>query len=46
MASKHKPKEIMGKQREAQIVLAQSGTAADTCGRIGFTDLGTISGAG
>ncbi len=29
MARKHKPKEIIGKLREAEMVLAQGGTVAD-----------------
>lgn len=35
MARKHKPEEIIGKLREAEIVLAQGGTVADACRRIG-----------
>ena len=34
----HKPEEIIGKLREAEIVLAQGGTAADACRRIAFTE--------
>ena len=37
MARKHKPEEIIGKLREAEIVLAQGGTVADACRRIGVT---------
>lgn len=37
MARKHKPEEIIGKLREAEIVLAQGGTVADACCRIGIT---------
>lgn len=38
MARKHKPEEIIGKLREAEIVLAQGGTVADACRRIGVTE--------
>lgn len=38
MARKHKPEEIIGKLREAEIVLAQGGTVADACRWIGITD--------
>lgn len=38
MARKHKPEEIIGKLREAEIVLAQGGTEADACRRIGVTE--------
>ena len=38
MARKHKPEEIIGKLREAEIVLAQGGTVADACRRIGTTE--------
>ena len=38
MARKHKPEEIIGKLREAEIVLAQDGTVADACRRIGVTE--------
>jgi len=34
MVRKHKPEEIIGKLREAEIVLAQGGTVADACRRI------------
>ena len=34
----HKPEEIIGKLREAEIVLAQGGTVADACRRIGVTE--------
>ncbi len=34
MARKHKPEDIIGKLREAEIVLAQGGTVADACRRI------------
>ena len=34
MARKHKPEEIIGKLREAEIMLAQGGTVADACRRI------------
>lgn len=38
MARNHKPEEIIiGKLREAESVLAQGGTAADACRRIGVT---------
>ncbi len=36
-ARNHKPEEIIGKLREAEIVLAQGGTVADACRRIGVT---------
>lgn len=35
MSKRHKPEEIVGKLREAEIVLAQGGTTADACRRIG-----------
>ena len=35
---KHTPEEIIGKLREAEIVLAQGGTVADACRRIGVTE--------
>ena len=38
MARKHKPAEIISKLREAEIVLAQGGTVADACRRIGVTE--------
>ena len=38
MARKHKPEEIIGKLREAEIVLAQGGTVADACRWIGVTE--------
>ena len=38
MGKKHKPEEIIGKLREAEIVLAQVGTVADACRRIGVTE--------
>ena len=38
MARKHKPEEIIGKLREAEIVLAQGGTVGDACRRIGVTE--------
>jgi transposase-like protein len=38
MARNHKPEEIIGKLREAEIVLAQGGTVADACRRIGVTE--------
>lgn len=38
MARKHNPEEIIGKLREAEIVLAQGGTAADACRRMGVTE--------
>ena len=34
MGKRHKPEEIIGKLREAEIVLAQGGTTADACRRI------------
>ena len=37
MARKHKPEEIIGKLREAEIVLAHGGLIADACRRIGVT---------
>ena len=38
MARNHKPEEIIGKLREAEIVLAQGGTVADACRRIGIIE--------
>jgi hypothetical protein len=40
MARKHKPEELIGKLREAEIVLALCGTAAGACRRIGVTEQG------
>jgi hypothetical protein len=37
-ARNNKPEEIIGKLREAEIVLAQGGTVADACRRIGVTE--------
>ncbi len=36
--SAHKPEEIIGKLREAEIVLAQGGTVPDACRRLGVTE--------
>ena len=38
MARKHKPEDIIGKLCEAEIVLAQGGTVADACRRIGVIE--------
>ena len=38
LGKRHKPEEIIGKLREAEIVLAQGGTVADACRRIGVTE--------
>ncbi|AZI35202.1 IS3 family transposase [Caenibius tardaugens NBRC 16725] len=38
MSRKHKPEEVIGKLREAEIVLAQGGTVADACRRIGVSE--------
>lgn len=38
MARKHKPGEIIGMLREAEIVLALGGTVVDGCRRIGVTE--------
>ena len=38
MVKRHKPEEIIGKLREAEIVLAQGGTTADACRRIAVTE--------
>ena len=35
---KHKPEEIIGKLREAEIVLAQGATAAEACRRIAVSE--------
>ena len=37
MARGHKPEEIIGRLREAEIVLAQGRAVADACRRIGVT---------
>ena len=37
MGKKHGPEEIIGKLREAEIVLAQGGTTGDACRRIAVT---------
>ncbi len=38
MGKRHKPEEIIGKLREAEIVLAQGGTTADASRRIAVTE--------
>lgn len=38
MGKKHQPEEIIGKLREAEIVLAQGSAVADACRRIGVTE--------
>ena len=38
MARNHELEEIIGKLREAEIVLAQGWTVADACRRIGVTE--------
>ena len=38
MGKRHKPEEIIGKLREAEIVLAQGGTTTDACRRIAVTE--------
>ena len=45
MARKHKAEEIIGKLREAEIVLAQGGTVADACRRIGSPNRAITAGA-
>jgi len=35
MGNKHKPEEIIGKLREAEIMLARGGTVPDACRRLG-----------
>jgi putative transposase len=35
---KHTPEEIIGKLREAEIVLAQGGTSADACRRLSISE--------
>ncbi|MEA3389634.1 MULTISPECIES: IS3 family transposase [unclassified Sphingopyxis] len=37
-AKKHRPEEIIGKLREAEVVLAQGATTAEACRRIGVTE--------
>ena len=37
-AKKHKPEEIIGKLREAEMVQAQGGTTAEACRRLGITE--------
>lgn len=37
-SKKHKPEEIIGKLREAEIVLAQGSTTAEACRRIAVTE--------
>jgi putative transposase len=37
-SKKHKPEEIIGKLREAEIVLAQGGSAAEACRRIAVSE--------
>lgn len=43
MARKHKPEEIIGKLREAEIALAKGVTVADTCRRIGVSEQSLLS---
>ena len=38
MGKKHRPEEIIGKLREAEIVLAQGGSTADTFRRFAVTE--------
>jgi len=38
MGKKHGPEEIIGKLREAEIILAQGGTTGDACRRIGVSE--------
>ena len=38
MGKKHGPEEVIGKLREAEIVLAQGGTASDASRRIGVSE--------
>lgn len=38
MGRRHKPEEIIGKLREAAIVLAQGGMVPDACRRLGVTE--------
>ena len=38
MDKRHQPEEIIGKLREAEIVLAQSGTTDDACRRISVNE--------
>ena len=38
MGKRHQPEEIIGKLREAEIVLAQGGTTGDACRRIAVTE--------
>lgn len=37
-SKKHKPEEIIGRLREAKIVLAQGGSTHEACRRIGGTE--------
>ena len=45
MARKHKPEEMIGKLRDAEIVLAQGGAVANACRRIGVTEQSYFRGA-
>ena len=38
MGKRHQPEEIIGKLREAEIVLAQGGTTSDACRRIAVAE--------
>lgn len=38
MSKKHSPEEILGKLREAEIVISQGGTVAIACRQIGVTE--------
>ena len=38
MGKRHGPEEIIGKLRDAEIVLAQGGTTGDACRRIAVTE--------
>jgi hypothetical protein len=37
-AKKHRPEEIIGKLREAEVVLAQGATTAEACRRIAISE--------
>ena len=37
-SKKHRPEEIIGKLREAEVVLAHGATTAEACRRIGVTE--------
>lgn len=44
-SKKHRPEELIGKLREAEVVLAQGATTAEACRRIAISEQTYIDGA-